>query len=360
MELQYQWGNCEHSFNYLQASSRPAKQNVSADKVVPTIKSTTRSKKRRAQIQSDIEVLGSRMQRVTELMDDIKGHDRHVGKATDAFDNAARAMFTALRGNQAAKDDDVWGDVSLQPSSAFNSVLSAAPTSHVTTQLDRFYDAVANLKIMRERFSDFSMEQQEQWERRVLMADQEQVLEQGDEDFSREWQQKLDVAEEDLRNARNTVRDARQACVDEGIAIPAWAEVSLSDIVPEQLPWSSSQAGAVSPPNSRPANSIHMHRLIPELRATSIASGNVLQPNISPLRTPTTNDLKSQERVRQWIEDVADTSNVKAPEAHIDDQDPDDPESQLSSYRLDVLPQRRRSLDDTQSYSRHRIKDIRS
>lgn len=287
------------------------------------------------------------MQHFTTLMDQTKGHGRLLEKATEAFDNAALAMFTAFHGNQVSNDDDgVLPHVSFEASSEYDSIDPASPPSFtpVIPQLDRYYDAVGNFKIMRERLSDVSIERQEQSERRAMMADQGQVAEQSDEDFSAEWHRILDAAEEDLRDAREAVEDARQACDADSIDIPVWAQMSLSDTAPEQLVWDSTQA--VSPPNSNPANSAATPHLHLGMAATSIISGNLLAPTVSPLHTPPPNDSLATEKVLHWRQEVADKNGPlnEVSGKILDDRSADELQTWSSNLQLSTHPRRVRSL----------------
>lgn len=295
------------------------------------------------------------MQHAAKLMDQTKVHDRLLERATDAFDNAALAMFTALHGNEVTIDDGVLPVTFLGASSENNSIDPATPDTPLIPQLDRYYDAVGNFEIMRKRLTDLYMERQEQWERRVMMADQEQVIEQSDEDFSAEWRRMLGVAEEDLRVAREVVEDARKSCDADNIDIPMWAQVSLSVTAPEQLVWDSTQA--VSPPNSNPANSAVIRYLHPGMAATSIASGNLLAPIVSPLRTPPPDDNRATEKVLNWRQAVPDRNDVLNEVAGtiLDGHSTGDPKLWSSNFRLAAHPRRAGSLQSP-SFSRSRSK----
>lgn len=368
LELQYQWTNCQHSLEYLQSSTDQARRSPKNRKrVTPASRRAARTIEDYEQVQEDVDTLAQRMQHVTTLMDQTKGHDRLLERTTRAFDNAALAMFTALRGNEVMVDDDdddaVLPDVSLKASSECNSIdpPNSFSTAPVIPQLDRYYDAVGNFKIMRERLSDLYIERQEQWERRAIMADQEQVAEQSDEDFIAEWRQMLDAAEEDLRVAGEVVEDARKACDADNIDIPMWAQMSLSATGPEQLAWDSTQA--VSPPNSNPAKSAVIRHLHPGMAATSVASGNLLAPIVSPMRTPPPNDSLAIEKILHWRQEVADRNHTlnEVSGTILDNRSIDDPELCSSNFRSAAHPRRARSLQlPSSSQSRSKLSALSS
>lgn len=230
-EAQYRCANIQDSLHHLRNSFEEAtrEKKVSqpgnvAGKPVPR----TKRRQLRLQANADMDMLYQRIQDLTALMEDLESYDVRIENAEKAFDNASRAIYTAVEVNSLISDNGGWTEVSLEPSSIYRSERSTSSASSVLPELAKYYDAVGDLKIMRERLHDLLMERQEQWERHVLLVDQEGFSGPNDVDFNNEWRQNFEVAERDLHCAKSAVKNTRQSCLDAKISIPAWAAISMS------------------------------------------------------------------------------------------------------------------------------------
>lgn len=98
----------------------------------------------------------------------------------------------------------------------------------MSKELEDFWASVSEMRIMRERLWDFQAEREEQLERRALLADQGQEVEQSDGEFDRCWDAQILLGETDLRKAEAAADNAREQCNIANITIPTWAELELS------------------------------------------------------------------------------------------------------------------------------------
>lgn len=307
MEVQYRCNNIQDSLHHLRESFEQAIRNGKASQPGSvTVKSKGRSRRRhmRSQANSDMDVLHARVKDLNLLMEDLNGHDRHVENAEKAFDNASRAMFTALHANTLVRDDYGWTEASLKPSSAYRSLLSTSSGPPMLPQLAEYYDAVSDLKIMRERLNDLRVERQEQWERRVLLVDQEAFFGPSDDDFHSEWRQSLEIAEKDLRCANDAVMNTRQACIDVQISIPSWAAISLSSYATDEDPRAPHRAEPLGSLNSVVVADTPAPQIATGVKVISTISAHDLPRGSSPLLTPPINQSTVREKVDRWLENI--------------------------------------------------------
>jgi hypothetical protein len=306
-EAQYRCANIQDSLHHLRSSFEEAtrEKKISqpgsvAEKPVP------RTKKRQLRLQAttDMDMLHQQVQDLTALMEDLKSYDVRIENAEKAFDNASRAIYTAVEASSLISDDGGWTEVSLKPSSMYRSERSTSSASSVLPELAKYYDAVGDLKIMRERLHDLLMERQEQWERHIMLVDQEGFSGPSDEDFNNEWRQSLEVAERDLRCAKNAVVDTRQSCLDAQIPIPAWATISMSSNAADdepRIPHSVEPLGSLRSAITRNTPALP---LIDGLRVVSVIFGQPVQRTGSPLLTPPIDRSIIREKVDHWLDNV--------------------------------------------------------
>jgi hypothetical protein len=307
MEAQYRCANIQDSLHHLRDSfekaTREKKVSQPADvagKLVPS----TKKRQLRLQANVDMDMLHQRVQDLTALMEDLKNYDSRVENAERAFDNASRAIYTALEANSLVSDDGGWTEASLKPSSMYRSERSTSSASSVLPELAMYCDTVGDLKIMRERLHDLLMERQEQWERHVILADQEGFHGPNNEDFNKEWRQSLEIAEKDLHRAKNVVVETRQSCLDAQIPIPTWAAISISSNATDEEPRVPHGVEPLGPLKSTIARDTPIHPLVDGVRVVSVISSQPVHRTGSPLLTPPINQAIIREKVDSWLDSV--------------------------------------------------------
>lgn len=306
-EAQYRCDNIQDSLHHLRSSFEKATQQekISQPGSVAA-KPVPRTKKRQLRVQAnaDMDMLHQRVQELTALMEDLKGYDLRVENAEKAFDNASRAIYTALGANSLVSDDGGWTEVSLKPSSMYRSEHSTSSALSVLPELATYYDAVGDLKIMRERLHELLMERQEQWERHVLLLDQEGFPGPNDDDFNKQWRQSLDIAEKDLQRAKKVVIQTRQSCLDARISIPPWAAISISSNATDKEPRVPHSVEPLGSLKSAIVRDTPDHPLVDGVRVVSMISGQRAQRAGSPLLTPPINQSTIREKVDRWLNNV--------------------------------------------------------
>lgn len=306
-DAQYQSTNVQDSLQHLRDSFEQAMGGIKISRPgrVPG-KQALHSKKRQLRLQAntDMDMLHQRVQDLTTLINDLRSSVARLENAEKAFDNASRAIFTVMGANSVVNDDGGWTEVSLKPSSIYRSTDSTSSAPPVLPQLARYYEAVGDLKIMRERLQDLRIERQEQWERHTLLVDQEGFSGPSDEDFTNEWRQNLEIAEEDLRFANNAVADTRQSCLDAQISIPTWAAISLSSYASDEEPRVPHHVEPLGSLNGSLTRNAPSRSLIDGVKVVPVISGQPVHYNSSPLLTPPIEQSNTHEKVNNWLESV--------------------------------------------------------
>lgn len=256
-------------------------------------------KKKQALAKSDLDAFDDQMHALDILTASLKDKDRKQAAAETSFHNAAETIATSLRrrGIVAKKEEAV--EVSLAPTLASMSEHSSDFTPPVAMELEAYYSAVSMLRNMEERIGALQVEQQEQLERRGLMEDQGQVLDQNEEDFLRMWRDELDSAYNDFRAAQTAVKERREECDVMNIAIPIWTEVNSVD---ERVGSSHNDApgeDVTSPTNSITADS----RLQPPSVLPLMLDDPLLQAPSSPLATPPQKPM-AKASIYRWIKNI--------------------------------------------------------
>jgi hypothetical protein len=253
-------------------------------------------KKLRATMQVDTDAVGGQSHAMHAQMAQLRDHDRRLEHAEAAFDNVARAISTLLRQIipvDSSDNQDFGPDISLCSSSAYQSVASDAQATPPLPELEQYYKAVSDMRIMQERFTYLETERQEQWGRRVLLEDQGQPLDQAHDDFIQAWEERLNVAEANFEEAKTAMEEARRTCDSAGIPIPDWGEASSVSSKHDnpRMPFEATL-------NSRNAQpSYHFFE--------GIISEPLMQNNSSPLSTPSAKSELIGQRVSQWVDDIA-------------------------------------------------------
>lgn len=190
-------------------------------------------RKLHTKIQADLDILNTKIETVEQLMEELRVGDRRTERAEQSLDNSSRALISAIQRSDVVQNDihgdDDLSDVSLAPTSEFGSEALVPPSPPMAPQLLQFYSAVSNYKIMRERLFDLDVERQEQWDRRLLLADQDQVLDQNDDEFTAMWQETFLGPESDFQDARTALQQARKSCLNANIAIPALQDLQIPE-----------------------------------------------------------------------------------------------------------------------------------
>ena len=229
MELRYRLENLQQNLDRLQ-SSIGALGDSSIDGSPK--KARGRRKKLQSSVFQDFGVLKAQLDSLTMLSDELRASDRRQEQAEESFDNAAAAIVASLRRSDACVPRDLVEDQSVRtlqiPICSLQHPTSS-PQSPIPCELGAYYHSVSTLRNMHERVSELQLEQQEQWKRRGVMADQGQVLDQSDGDFLRSWEEILSVANRDFGQAQRDVAFARKSCENAGIVIPAWVMVNTGE-----------------------------------------------------------------------------------------------------------------------------------
>lgn len=276
--LQQHLDRFQNSFeSYMGIPSNPTGSNTSPKKP------RARRKKMQAAAKLDFDALKDQMHALGILTEQLTDKDRKQDVAEASFNNAVEALATTLRRRGLVSKEEKAVEVSLAPTLASTSEHLSDIASPIAVELEAYYDAVSTLRNMGERIGELQAEQQEQLERRGMMEDQGQVLDQTEEDFLRMWRDLLDVAYNDFRAAQTAVKERRQQCDAMNIAIPTWAEVD------------STGEKAESSDNDAP------DREMASL-ANTIPADSKLQPsNGLPLATPPQKPM-AEDSIFRWIE----------------------------------------------------------
>lgn len=262
-----------------------------------TKKPGSRLKKLQAEMQLDAEAITGQIQAMNAQMVELREQDRRLQHAEDAFDNATRAMFTALRRERLLNDDensDTTSEISLAPSSAFRSITSAALAPPISPDLEEYYKAVSEMRNMQERFHWLIAERDEQWERRAMLEEQGQCLDQTDDEFIKAWEKQLDEAEANYEDAGAAVESARRVCETADIVIPDWAEDSSVNADNKQQHFYPLHEATIIPPNIEPPPQL-FDGMVPE---------TLPQDHSSPTSSSHIVRQLKEKRVSEWVEDV--------------------------------------------------------
>lgn len=213
MAVYHRLDNFQHSFNRLQESAG-ALIRKSKDRGLQSLQK---------EVHLDVKALEDHCQGLQTLVESLRSHQATMELSERHFDKASRAIFEAFsQSNSGLREVAATG--------LWHQSASLAPSSHPETspmpiQLEDFCREIGRSRNMRERLWELEEERQEQLERRCLLEDQEQVLEQTDEAFALEWDQILQKSKRDLQDAYEQAQNARRACTEAGVEIPFWAEV---------------------------------------------------------------------------------------------------------------------------------------
>lgn len=182
--------------------------------------------------------------------------------------------------------------MSLVPSSAYRSVRSDTITTPPVPELEQYYQTASDLRIMQERFAYLETERQEQWSRRVMLEDQDQVLEQTHSEFIEAWEKRLNEAGVNVDEARAASEEARRACDAAGILIPDWGEASSVDDESKVDNLRFPLGGGLSPLKVQPSL-----RLFED-----VISEPLMHDHGSSLSTPSASNQLIAERISHWVE----------------------------------------------------------
>lgn len=219
MELRHQLDNLQQRFDRFQSSIGPLGDSSMDGSLKDVKKPRARRKKLQSSLCRDFAAIKESMDAWVVLTEELRASDRHREQAGKAFDNVVASITASLRRSEACIPRALVEDQSvrtLQPP-------ICSPQPPISSELEAYYHSVSTLRNMGERVAELQCEQGEQWERRRLMEDQGQVLDQSDDDFLRCWEETLSVASQDLERAQRDVAFARESCEDAGVVIPAWA-----------------------------------------------------------------------------------------------------------------------------------------
>ena len=290
-------------------------------------KPRARRKKLQSDVKLDLRATFDQVQALDELTKELRENDRKQEDAETSFDNAVQSISTKLRQSKLIPEDEKALEVSLAPTITSISEHQGESSPPLAAELAAYYDAVGMLRIMAERIGELQAEQQEQWERRGVMEDQGQILDQSDDEFSRKWNDTLDTAYKDFTTAQADVEKTRQQCEAMNISIPTWADVDSVGDKADPLCDDAPVQGMVSPPNSGIVISQPLsHKGLP-----LVIDETLLHDRGSPLATPPYNPL-AKNRVARWIEDTEDTIST------LDIQPHDFPQGTPLASSEDVTP----------------------
>lgn len=295
VNLQYSMSRLQDSVSSLVNKDGAVKPKASHDRP------RTRLKKLRSSVHLDAEELGTRIENLLALTTEVQSTERALGEAERSFDNARQVMSSALRRQNILDFDDSQPDVALIPTLSQSYSSCSVVASATATELKTYYTAVGRLKNMRERLSDLQIEKEEQWDRRMLLEDQGQFLEQTEEEFNLAWGGTLESAIAAFQEAHSTVKEARKVCVEAGVTIPSWAEV---DSVGDEL--DTEQQGALlqvhSHPEGAPSSVLPSADRIEQRCATTALP--LPHDQETPASTSPVHHAFNDERVARWIQEI--------------------------------------------------------
>jgi hypothetical protein len=299
MEWRHRLDNFRQHFDRLQNSVelllQPSASTI--DSNASAKKPRARRKKLQSAVKLDLEALQKQVLALDEITEELRSNDQKQEDAERSFDNAVQTINTQLRHSKLIPEDETAPEVYLAPTVGSMSEHPSNISPPIAAELEAYYAAVSTLRNMGERIGELQSEQREQWERRGVMEDQGQVLDQSEDDFTRTWNDTLEVAYKDFTAAQAAVERTRQNCDTMNIRIPTWAEVNSvgekedlsSDDAPDQ--------GVVSVPISVPGDS----QPEPQQGFPFVLNQPLLQGGESPLETPLHAPF-SKDRVARWIE----------------------------------------------------------
>ena len=145
--------------------------------------------------------------------------NEHVPSAFDSWSTVAQC------GSRWCCDDNILH----VPSISSTEVDVPGRDEQVPKQLQDFYDAEVQLRLMQERFCDLVAEENAQVARKDHLINQDCIPGQSDEDSNRMWDEMLSSLRETLDAAQASVQTARAVCENSNIEIPVWQSTSWSD-----------------------------------------------------------------------------------------------------------------------------------
>lgn len=301
MELRHRLDNLQQHLNRFQTSFESymdTSSNLVGSNTSPK-KPRARRKKMQAVAKLDFDALKDQMHALDILTEQLRDKDRKQDVAEASFNNAVEALATTLRRRGLVSQEEKAVEVSLAPTLASTSEHSSDIGSPIAVELEAYYDAVSTLRNMGERIGELQAEQQEQLERRGMMEDQGQVLDQKEEDFLRMWRDLLDVAYNNFKAAQAAVKEKRQKCDDMNVAIPTWAEVNSTG---EQAESSNNDAPVqdmASPTNSISADSA----LLPPNGLPLVPNDPLREEIGTPLATPLQKPV-AKDSILRWMDNT--------------------------------------------------------
>jgi hypothetical protein len=168
-------------------------------------------KKLRSSVRLGLDPIGAQLDASNTLSDELRRLDERKEPVQLSFNDATVRLLDALQMAPCIKGDSVDGQ-------SFRT-----PQSPISSQLAAYYAAVSTTQIMGERIGELGSGQHERYERRSLMGDQGQMLDQSDDEFLRQSEGTLLSADQDYEPAQRNLGSARSSCEYAGIVMPAWA-----------------------------------------------------------------------------------------------------------------------------------------
>ena len=312
LELRHRLDSFRQHFYRLQSSIEPLVQPATStvDSKASAKKPRTRRKKLQSAVKVDLDALENQLLALAELAEEFTDNDRKQEDAERSFDNAVQTITTELRRSKLIPENEAAPEVSLAPTIASISEHPSNISPPIPDQLEAYYAAFSTLRNMAERIGELQSEQQEQWERRGVMEDQGQVLDQSDDDFTCAWNKTLEIAYKDFTTAQAAVERARQDCDAMDISIPTWAEVTSVGEKDDPSVDETPNQGIVSLPNSVSSDS----QREPQQYLSLGLKQPLLQSGESPLETPPHAPF-AKDRVARWIETTDPTVKPQYPES---------------------------------------------
>lgn len=260
-------------------------------------KPRSRLKKIQTTMQLDNDAVVGQIQAMIAQMATLMEHDRRLEHAENAFDNVTQAISTVFRNLLDSTENTFSGpEVALAPSPVFQSVRSDASAAPLSPELEQFYKALSDMRIMQERFAYLEAERNEQWERRILLEDQGQLPDRTHDEFLEDWENRLNEAELNFENAKKAMEETRRACEAANIAIPDLDGASSVGSDNKQEHLRAPLGEPYSPPIIQPSL-----RLFEE-----VISQPPLQDRGTPSSTsPVSNNQLTNERIWQWRDNIA-------------------------------------------------------
>lgn len=307
MELRHRLDNLQRHLDRLQESVGLLVEKPTTTTTTTTDSNTSpkkprgRRKKLHSDVDLDFQALRDQIHYLDVLTEDLRNSDRKQEDAEKSFDNAVHAISTTLRRSKLIPKNEEAADVSLAPTLASASEHPSDVASPIAAELEAYYAAVSTLRNMGERIGELQAEQQEQWERRGVMEDQDQVLEQSEEEFLHMWNDVLQNAYNDFATAQTAVKETREVCHTMEITIPPWADVNSVGDNTGPSSDNATDPGNFGLPDSIPTDS----QLDSNKGYPNMFHEPVLQDYESPLATPPILDNPMvKERVARWVDNI--------------------------------------------------------